>query len=295
MAQSALQADGSGATAPLRLPNGRKEQIRGDERDLSILGALRAGDGDWEPHVRAFFEQTVKPDWVCLDIGANIGAHALSLAALTTTGKVYAFEASPKNFAYLRANIEALFPDGRALPVHAAVWDRPGFLDISTADEVAGCAFVTEATDAPRAERKLRAVVSADALRDRVLHMSVDRIAAMRLDDWLRENAVRRVDLVKIDVEGSEVRALSGARAMLDRDRPIVVTEYNPACAVEYFGAAPNEYFHFLRGIFPAISVIEAGGSLSAPLQDWNALKSRLETGRGWEDLACLSPPSPRP
>jgi hypothetical protein len=45
----------------------------------------------------------------------------------------------------------------------------------------------------------------------------------IRLDDWVREHGLERLDVVKLDIEGSEVSALSGAAHTLTRLRPRAV------------------------------------------------------------------------
>jgi hypothetical protein len=50
-------------------------------------------------------------------------------------------------------------------------------------------------------------------------------VRGRRLDDIVKEVGVTRVDAVKIDVEGAELRVLKGAAETLDRYRPAVSVE----------------------------------------------------------------------
>jgi hypothetical protein len=67
---------------PLLLPSGRTAEAECASDDLSVAALLVKSGGDWEPHVRSFLQTVVQPDWVGLNIGANLGAHTLSLAVL---------------------------------------------------------------------------------------------------------------------------------------------------------------------------------------------------------------------
>jgi len=50
-------------------------------------------------------------------------------------------------------------------------------------------------------------------------------VSERRLDDLVGEAALSRIDMIKLDVEGAEKRALEGARTCLARFRPIVLFE----------------------------------------------------------------------
>ena len=273
----------------LILPHGCTAEVECAPGDLSISEPLRASGGDWEPHVRRYLESVVRPDWVCLDIGANLGAHTLSLAILAHEGRVVAFEADAANFGLLSRNTDALSPPRAAIEaVYVALWDSQGTLISGGADELAGCSFVAEdGIDRAFVERRLRAVVDADAIKGTDLHMRLTEVRALPLDTWVSDNPLLRLDLVKLDVEGAEARVIRGADATLRRYRPILLVEYNPACAEAYFGQSPDALFRELESRFAAINALEPDGTLT-PLADWAALQARLSAGKGWEDLVCL-------
>ncbi|GJE55822.1 FkbM family methyltransferase [Methylobacterium thuringiense] len=276
------RAPADSGEAPLRLPNGERVLVAGTSSDLSVFGPLKVLDGDWEPHLRACFARLVRRDWTCLDIGANIGAHTLGLASLA--GSVIAFEAADRNAAHLRFNVDRSADAGRVKVANLALWDAPAWLSMAAAEEVEGCTFVASG-DAADSLTRLRANIPSVAERE--LNLTLDAVEAMRLDDWLDVHPVRRLDLIKLDVEGSERRVLRGARRTLDWFRPILITEYNPGCATRYFGEPADAYFHDLRVLFSSIRLIEQDGTPSEPIADWETLAARLSAGKGWEDLLC--------
>jgi FkbM family methyltransferase len=272
----------------LTLPHGLEARVTFANADESVGGPIASSGGLWEPHIQRFFERNVAADCCFLDVGANIGVHSLNVASLAPDGQVIAFEAHPRTFEFLARNLGARSGFARMQAVHAALWDRPARLQIAGAAELVGSSFlVPNQSEASAAEQKLRAA-NPSALRDRQMHVAAFEIDAVTLDSWMEVNRPPRVDLIKIDVEGAEARVVDGARELIARYRPTLVIEYNPSCAIGYFGDAPDRLFHLLQELFATIGLIEADGELT-PLTNWDELARRIAAGKGWEDLACGS------
>ncbi len=89
---------------------------------------------------------------------------------------------------------------------------------------------------------QVHAFVISDDLKCRV---DVDII---RLDDWVHDHAINRVDFVKMDIEGGEFHALRGAQEMLSRFRPIIVAELNAVCLARDH-RKPEDVFALLLGL----------------------------------------------
>ncbi|MCO6403937.1 FkbM family methyltransferase [Aurantimonas endophytica] len=275
------------AIARLNLPQGRAAELLYFRSDMSVGGPI-AASGEWEPHMRRLLERTVQPDWTCLDVGANIGAHTMSLASLAYMGQVIGFEADPANHALLAHNVAAL---GGAVAdtevLNLALWDSPGRLRLGRVDEFTGCSFVSAgALDEADVEKHLRDVVDPAATKGRALSPRTSEVEAATLDGWVKEKALQRVDLIKIDAEGAESRILSGARDVLKRFRPLVLVEYNPDCASVHFKEEPDTLYRALAECFDDLGAIERDGTVTA-IEDWESLKARLDSGKGWEDLVC--------
>jgi FkbM family methyltransferase len=161
------------------------------------------------------YQRLVRPGDVVLDLGANIGAHTLPLAQLVgDAGRVHAFEASDHAFNRLQRNI-ALNPD---LAVRIAAVQ----------------ALLLADTAAP----KPKGIPSSWPLEDagnvdvHPVHLgqyhSVEAARLMRLDDWLTESGVGRIDFVKLDVDGYEIDVLRGGRQLFSHYRPIILMEFMP-------------------------------------------------------------------
>ena len=182
-------ADGSA----LRLP-------RGSRMAWSV-----AATGYWDRHVIELVTGYLEPRTIALDIGASLGLWTVPLAAAARSvdARVWCFEPDPDNVAWLKANIEANAL-GSVAEVHAlALGSAPGTARLGCREPGGGNA----------------------ALIDTESGDGVD-VPVMRLDDI---DFPRAVSFLKMDVEGFELEVLRGARALLERDRPVIFGEFNAA------------------------------------------------------------------
>ncbi len=274
------------ALAPLLLPDGHRIEIAYAPGDRSVGAALVSSRGAWEPHVQRHIANSVRPDGTCLDIGAHIGAITLPLAAIASTGRVFAFEAAAANRARLLGNVAALPSPKAAIEiVGVALWDREAVLSVGWAPELAAFSYVTEtALDAAAAESRLRALAPADALAAPTLHAEVGMVRSTTLDAWVKARDLDRLDLIKLDAEGSAIRVLRGAEGTLHRFKPTVIVEYASSGSED--GGARGDLYRTLAEIFGTIAVIEPETD-PTPVRSWSDLAARLEAGTGAVHLTC--------
>jgi len=69
------------------------------------------------------------------------------------------------------------------------------------------------------------------------------------LDDYARENDLKRIDLIKMDIEGAEWAALRGLSRILAESSPILLMEVNRA-ACSRSGYDPSVFWNYLCGDF---------------------------------------------
>ena len=71
-------------------------------------------------------------------------------------------------------------------------------------------------------------------------------VPAIALDDFVAEHLIRPVDVIKMDIEGAELRAIRGAKTLLTGvDSPVLVLELNPK-TLEYSGHRPDDLLGLL-------------------------------------------------
>jgi FkbM family methyltransferase len=165
--------------------------------------------GMYEPNELAFFAATLEPGMTVVDIGANEGLFSLVAASCVGEGgRVIAIEPSSREFEYLRANI-ALNQLANVEPVRIALYNH------------AGSARLTLAEMGHEGQ---------NALGDRIPNphvgaLGAETVALGTLDGLVTAQRLDRLDLVKIDAEGSEARVLEGGQVSLSRYQPLLLIE----------------------------------------------------------------------
>ena len=164
--------------------------------------------GSKEPRSLAFATEYLEPGMVAFDVGANIGYFTLTFASCVgKSGQVHAFEPTPTLADRLRLN--AALNCLRQIRVNqVAIAESSGIatLHLSDEDPEANSLYPME-TGTPT--------------------VSVSRVA---LDTYVADAGVNRLDLMKIDCEGSELNVLrGGTRLLTGTSAPVILVECNPA------------------------------------------------------------------
>jgi amino acid adenylation domain-containing protein/FkbM family methyltransferase len=177
----------------------------------------------------------LRPDAVVFDVGANIGLFALYVTRLQPTARIYAFEPIPPVFAALCLNMQAydvkakLFQiglSGKSEMAEFHHYPHVSILSSRHADHDEDSATVrsflraqAESGEAPNLSEE-----NVTELLDERLRSERYTCALRTLSEIIHEEAVSEIDLLKIDVEKSELEVLEGVhQADWDRIRQVVV------------------------------------------------------------------------
>jgi FkbM family methyltransferase len=85
---------------------------------------------------------------------------------------------------------------------------------------------------------------------------ATETVALRRLDDIVAEAPPERIDVIKMDVEGAELRVLHGAVATIQKYRPIILFEVSES-SLRNQGATGAELVEFVRAQHYAIRVFD--------------------------------------
>jgi len=197
---------GRADTGPIEVPwhNGTRLSLN----FCNDLGRAIFVGAQYEPNEFALLDRILCPGMTFLDGGANEGAYAVFAAArVGPTGRVVAIEPSPRELSRLHANV-ALNNFGNVNVVEAALADREGVAELLLADG-------QHAGQNTLGDFMYQGVAAAGRVQ----------VAATTIDHLMDRGDLTALDVVKLDLEGAELRALQGARRALDRWRPVIMLE----------------------------------------------------------------------
>ena len=148
--------------------------------------------------LKSFLMSEPNPREICLDIGGNIGNHAVFFSGLFE--QVISFEPNHKIFQLLALN--AGLADN-ITAVNLGLSDQTDTLPARVNHLNLGGAQITDAAEANT------------------------EFSVMALDEYLQNKAPRPISFIKMDVEGYELKALRGATETLQKHQPMLVLEFH--------------------------------------------------------------------
>jgi len=153
----------------------------------------------WEPYVKTIFD-TKKND-VIIDVGAHIGTYAIPKAKeVGKGGRVIAVEPHPDNVKILKKNIE--------------------INDLTNVDLI------------PKAANSNNEILDLNLSSDPMLSTigknndgSTIKVQSIKLDSLLMDLSLEKVDWLKIDAEGYELKVLEGSQSIIEKFSPKIIIE----------------------------------------------------------------------
>lgn len=141
-----------------------------------------------------------------LDIGANVGAFLYQLENTLNHKNIYAFEPNKK----LYRRLKRLFPAMKVLPV-------------ALSDENTTAEFKVPVINGKAIAS--RGTLNVDYKEKGEEKSYTEKVKVIKLDNWAAGEHFHRLDFIKIDVEGNEMKTLFGAREIIRLFSPILMVE----------------------------------------------------------------------
>ena len=187
--------------------------------------------GGFEYDTFRAYRKLLKPGNTVLDIGANIGAHTLPLArCVYPAGRIVAFEPTAYAYGKLRQNISL----------------NPTIAGMIQAEQIM-LVGIDNSQVKPRLYSSWQIHEALPDTHPKHGGRLMDTTGArhMTLDQFVTRYNVAAVSLIKLDVDGHECQVLRGARELLRRDKPVLLTEIMPY-GLEETGASLDELLEIL-------------------------------------------------
>jgi len=173
----------------LKIP---QDELRGNKWVVTS-GVLEYYLGCFEPTKVKQIKAHVEEGKVFYDLGAHVGYFSLLAAALVKgSGRVISFEPNPENIRYLERHV-SMNDYSNVKIVEAAISDVNGVARFNSEKESSKCNLSTDGDI---------------------------QVVTRTIDALVETGEIPPPDYMKIDVEGSEFKALNGAHGTLEKYRP---------------------------------------------------------------------------
>lgn len=170
-----------------------------------------------------------------IDVGANIGLTTVAAARCVTSGRVVAIEPSPCAFECLEKCVLSNSLNNVTI-IKAGLGEFSGETEFIQSEFLAGSYVAFNARE-----------------------KSTIQVKILTLDEIIVTEKLKEVNLIKIDVEGSELDVLRGANNLINAHHPIFVMEFNSFALTANRNISPRSLLDFILDRFREFQVNRDG------------------------------------
>lgn len=179
--------------------------------------------GMYDPNLNVVIDALLPKNGVFVDAGANMGYFSLLAAKkVGSDGRILAIEPSSRDFIRLVDNVNINELHEVISCYKLAFSDSSGTADIMIAND----------------ERSGLNTLGSDFGTKGIEKVDVEKVEKITLDDFAEREGIKNIDVIKLDIEGSEFAALSGAKNTIQKFRPAIMLGINKgsmaACGVTF-------------------------------------------------------------
>jgi FkbM family methyltransferase len=222
---------------------GRRFRVHGLSAEDRYFQMLR---DDMEPEFVRFCRNFVRSDYICLDVGANIGLKSLIMAAQARNGQVIAIEPGPSIVPVLELNVRS--NQAANITVEkSAIGERSGQVHFA---EESAFGFVS----------------------DSGVEVPMTTLAALA-----KKLNLPRVDVIKMDVEGLEFPILKNSLDFINHNDALVFFEFNAWTQMVNADLQPKEFAKWVLANFSHVHIVNKSADDGESLwrlgkDDWRAI-----------------------
>ena len=179
----------------------------GETSFVSCSGQLwpPATDEALENEILPLFEAIASDNpKIAIDAGAAVGMFSIPLLKRFPDLVVFSFEPSFPQRVLLKRNLRRNAVAKRAEIIPICLWAEAATVSFRTHGYLSGIKGVTSVPG---------------------MFLAKEKVPACTLDSWWEESGKPHVNLLKMDIEGSETEAIAGAQGMLRQCRPLLLIE----------------------------------------------------------------------
>lgn len=197
----------------VKLPNDRLLKIEANSEEWIPTQLFWRGWQGYEPEMTGLFYGLAESASTVLDVGAHVGFYSLLAGLANPNASVFAFEPMPRVFASLERNVKL-----------------NKLANVKCFSAAAGATNGTQEFYFPDQEQPISSSLRSDMLLatfppDSIKHVPVSVVS---LDQFVADQGIQKVDLIKLDTERTEHEVLAGAHELLRRDHPDIICEVWP-------------------------------------------------------------------
>ena len=202
---------------PIRLTGGQRLFMENDGRDGVANSIYWLGIKGYEFESTKIWVELARKSKVIFDVGAYTGLYSLLAARVNSEAEIFAFEPICLHYDRLKKNI-AINNFNNIMPVKKIVSNKVGVekLKLTYSSLLQASA----------------SIINKFKIKDIKEEVILDSIT---IDFFVKEKNIKKVDLVKIDVETAEPLVLSGMRETVQKYYPTFIIEVLPHKRVEDF------------------------------------------------------------
>lgn len=235
-----------------------------DARDISVTPHLLV-DGTWEPEITKVFREFVNEKSVVFDVGANLGFFGIIAGASNPAG-IHFFEPNPELTPLIGSSIAINGLSSKTRINTVAIGEKKEELKLHLVGDYIGSSSLL---DTPTVQAV--SIAGQDVDTDRSFTVPV-----ITLDQYCKDNAVKKVDVIKIDVEGFEPQVYKGMAKTIKNNKDLTVfLEFSAPLYKK-----PEAFYSSIAKDFKYVYAIDddEGGKL-VKLKDYAQLNKRMEHG----------------